>query len=223
MKAFKLLGLALVSAILSGATTVAADAAALPDLHIALGEAFPATSTGESKKASWAFLTPGGTVLTGTGMKLTTTWTGLDSMGTYVLNLSNAAKGVKKCKTSGDAAGTVLISGQVNIVFLSLAPLTVALLLTVPKTKAECEGLNVTLEGDALGSYNGSLNANITEYKTAFLCEKGQPVLKKYLDDSGTLVEAVLLSEAGAGFTKTCFEVGEELTLKANKMIEVLG
>jgi hypothetical protein len=203
----------------------AADAvAALPDLHITLGESFPVSSIAKSTTANWAFSTAGGTILSGKGVEATLTWQGLGSLGAYVLDLLEAKKGIKKCKTVGDVAGTVLLSGEVHLVFVQLSPvLVVALLFLVPKTKVECEGLNGTIEGSFLGSYNGFLNAEVTEFKSDILGEKGKQSLVKYENEAGTAVEALLLSEVGTGFTKTSLNIDEELTFKVNKMIEVLG
>jgi hypothetical protein len=87
----------------------------------------------------------------------------------------------------------------------------------------ECEGLVVEVKGKVLGTYNGPLNATITEFKGALLGEKGNQALTKYENEAGTSVEAILLSEAGAGFVKSSENVSEELTFKASKMLEILG
>jgi hypothetical protein len=204
--------------------------AALPDLHIALGEAFPVTATSEAPKASTQLGSASGAVLTGTGVKTVLTWTALSSAGTYVATFSGVAKGAKKCNTKGDAAGTVKISDAINLVFVELTPgLKIAALFLVggkeEKTPIviECEGLVVEVKGKVLSTYNGPLNSDFTEFKGALLGEKGKQALTKYENEAGTSVEAILLSEAGAGFVKSDQNVSEEVTFKANKMIEILG
>jgi hypothetical protein len=210
---------------LAGLATIAAPAAAsLPDLHITLGEAFPVTATAKAPAATVGFSTAGGAVMTGTGAEVTLTWKELSSLGTYLLAIKNYVKGAKKCKTAGDAAGTLLISGEAHLVFVELSPgLKIAALLLVPKTKIECEGINVTIEGLLLGTYTGALNSELTEFKGGIKGEKGKQELTKYENEKGETVESLFLSEAGTGFTKTALNISEELAYKANKMIEILG
>jgi hypothetical protein len=223
MKAVKHLLLAFASLVVLGVTATSALAVTLPDVHVALEEAYPITATSKAPKAITGLATAGGSVLTGEGVETTLTWTELSAAGTYVANFTNVVKGAKKCKTTGDAAGTVLISGGVALVTVSEAPLTVAPLFSVPKTKIECEGLNVTVEGNVLGTYTGSLNKQITEFTGTLKGEKGKQELTKYLNDAGETKEALLLSEAGAGFTKSSENVSEVITFKSAKMLEVLG
>jgi len=203
---------------------VASAQAALPDLHVNLSQAYPVSAQADATAVNVVIATPGGTVLQGTSFAMALTWTALSSAATWTWTLANVVKGVKKCKTAGDAAGTVLLSGTADMVFVELTPsLKIAPLFLVSKTKIECEGLNVTIEGDVLGTYNGTLNADITEFKGALLGENGKQALTKFENAEGATVEAVLLSEAGAGFAKTSVSVAKESTLKSNKMIELLG
>jgi hypothetical protein len=198
--------------------------ASLPDLHVTLGEVFPVTTTAKVLLATVAFSTAGGAVMTGTGAEVTLTWKELSALGTYLLTINNYVKGAKKCKTAGDAAGTLLVSGEAHLVFVELSPgLKIAALFLVPKTKIECEGINLTIEGLVLGAYTGALNSELTEFKGSIKGEKGKQDLTKYENEKGETVEALLLSEAGSGFTKTSLNISEELAYKANKMIEILG
>jgi hypothetical protein len=223
MRAVKQLVLAFASLVVLGMTATSA-LAALPDLHITLGEAFPVTATAKSPNSTTGLATAGGSVLTGKGVETTLTWTALSALGTYVANFTNVVKGEKKCNTEGDVAGTVLITGEIHLVFVELTPgLKIAALFLVPKIKIKCEGLNVTVEGSVLGTYNGSLNTEITEFKGSLKGEKGKQELTKYENEAGTTVEALLLSEAGTGFTKSSQNVSEEQTFKSAKMIEILG
>lgn len=224
MKAVKHLLLAFASLVVLGVTATSALAVTLPDVHVALGEAFPVVATSKAPKAITNLGTAGGSVLTGEGVETTLTWTELSAAGTYVANFSNVVKGAKKCKTAGDVAGTVLISGALALVTVSEAPLTVAPLFTVPKTKIECEGLNVTVEGNVLGTFpSASLNKQLTEFTGTLKGEKGKQELTKYLGDDGVTKEALLLSEAGSGFTKSSQNISETVTFKSAKMLEVLG
>jgi hypothetical protein len=198
--------------------------AVLPDLHIVLGQVYPGVAQADATNVVVSWATPSGTVLVSTGLSTILTWTELSNVAALILQLTNTVKGAKKCKTAGDVAGTVLLSGTVDMVFVELTPsLKVAPLYVLPKTKVECEGLNVTIEGDMVGTYNGSLNSAITEFTGGLLGEKGKQALTKYENSEGSSVEAVLLSEAGAGFTKTSINVSEGLTFKVNKMVELLG
>jgi hypothetical protein len=222
MRGLKRLGLALASMVVLGITATSA-LAALPDLHVTLESKFPVSAVAESTKATTGLATAGGSVLTGTGVKTTITYTELSSLGKYVAVFTSVVKGAKKCKTGTEAAGTVKIEGELHLVYAELTPkLVVAALFLVPKTTIECEGLNVKVEGSVLGTYNGKVNSEITEFKGALLGEKGKQALTKYENDEGKVVEAVLLSEAGAGFTKSSQNVSEELTFKSAQMFEIL-
>jgi hypothetical protein len=99
------LSLTVVGMMVLGITTTSA-LAALPDLHIALGEAFPVTAASEAPKATTQLGNVSGAVLTGTGVKTVLTWTALSSAGTYVATFSAVKKGAKDCNTKGDAAAS---------------------------------------------------------------------------------------------------------------------
>ena len=121
----------------------------------------------------------------------------------------------------------MLVEESVHLVFTELSPgLKVgALYLILKPLTMKCGAISIKVKGSVLGAYGGALNSSITEFKANLLGNLGSQRITKYEDNTGAVVEAELLSDAGAGFQKASENVSEELTAKVlgGQMIEILG
>jgi hypothetical protein len=206
--------------------TATSALAALPDLHIALGEEFPVTAHGEDAAAVTTLSSAGGSVLTGKGVDLLVEWKELSSLGTFDSNFTNVVMKTKKCKSGTDVAGTVLVKGPVHLVFVQLTPkLVVGVLYLFEPIEISCEGVKIKCKGSVLGTYEGELNKDITKFSGSVLGSKGVQEKTKYWNQEGTaeVEDEPLLCDPGTGFVKSAQNIDLPLTLTANKMIEILG
>jgi hypothetical protein len=215
---------------LSTLAGVAPASAAVPSVSLLAGESFPITVE--------AHATTTVTLETVTGSKvvcslqdLKTTYSGgvLNRISKNDSTLDGCKEGANNCKTGTEAAGTIVIKGEGVLVVISESPLTVGYLSLVPATTIACgtteqpEKLKVKVEGSVLGSYNATLNADITTSKSGFKGTKGKPEKTAYLNEAGETVNASLKANFGLGAEASDLNIAEELSDKASSMMLVSG
>jgi hypothetical protein len=223
MKRLKIAGVLLASLFALGLMTTSAFA--LPDLGLLSGEKVPVEAKATSSAVT-ALENSGGSVLTGKGVNTTLVWASLSALGVYTSEFKEVVKGTKKCETPGTGPGNVLVGGEVHLVFTSTSPLTVASLFLVPEFTIECEGLNVKVRGAVLGTYEGTLNADLTTFTGELKGSAGVQNLTKYLNNGGTVVEATLLSSnEGGAFKKSSQNIAakQEFKVEGGKMVIITG
>jgi hypothetical protein len=168
-------------------------------------------------------------VLTGTGATGLLLATELSALGTFTTDLTNISnpEGVK-CNTPGDAAGVVLLGGEVHGVQISLSPLEQGLLFLITEFEIECRGgVNVLIRGDIIATATGagSEGTELTSFGGVLKGEKGKQEISEYYNDGGTEIKARLESEAGAGFTVSDENIAEEIPnlVLGSQMIVITG
>jgi hypothetical protein len=205
-------------------TSPSASALALPTLKFLTGETYPVTFSGTT--TGTAFLE------TAIGEKLTATETKLTGelkegvLGSFTADFTGVKLGTNSCKTEGDAAGALLLKGELHLVFDSFEPLHVALLLLVKEFALTCGTTIIHVKGELLGLVE-PINTETTTFKVKTHCVAGKKGLQEdltYWNDAGTKREKATLEESfGLGFEKACEEVPGEFTLTSGKMLEIVG
>jgi hypothetical protein len=218
MKHIGIAGFSLITAImLSG--LAASPSFALPDGSLTLSvSSFPLRLNFESATTKGTLETTAGGLLTGEGGKISLSISQLTSLGTARLTFEKIADGAKKCSSTGDTAGTILVEGTGHLVYTSLSPNLQLGILYEPKTfEIECEGTDVEVKGDAIASLNG-IGTETTELTSAsgkLSGNKGVQEIKEYYNDGGTKVKTQLLTNPGNGFKESDLVVEGEPVLKA--------
>jgi hypothetical protein len=225
MKHLKLLGVALAALFAFGITTT--TALALPDISLTLtGSSFPLRLDVTLLTVKTELNTIGGTTIDGEGFLLLLLASSLTSLGTFEALFTKVVENgkVNKCKSFGDPEGEVLTKGTYDIVYTSLAPLTLGLLFLVEPLTIMCSGALVEfdLKGSMLASINpfsiGTERSQIISILGVLKGNgKGKPSLVTYYNDGGTAVKAKLEGENGTGSAEAAVEVQAELTLLALK------
>jgi|GEM_PF-5800600 len=215
---------------LSMLAVITSASAAVPSVSLLAGESFPITVE--------AHATTSVTLETVTGSKvvcslqdLKTTYAGgvFNRISKNDSTLDGCKEGTNKCKTGTEASGTVVIKGEGVLVFISESPLKVGYLSLIPATTILCgttekpEKIKIKVEGSVLGSYNATLNADITSSKSAFKGEKGKPEKTAFLNESGGTVNASLKANFGLGAETSDLNIAEELSDEVGGMMLVSG
>jgi hypothetical protein len=218
MKHLKLLGLAFVALCAFAVAATAASAETLPDVSIALGGSYPIHMQFKDNGKTVSFLenTSGEKIESKAGLELLLLITELSSLGTYLVSFLESKSSGKNCNTEGDSTGVILVKGEFHVVLLA-GKTTLGLLFLQPKETIKCEGLNVKVEGSALGSLQstGTESTELTQVGgilKGVSGNKGKPELTKYINDSGTESTALLQSNFGTGLLESAENVQEETT-----------
>ncbi|MFI5091748.1 MAG: hypothetical protein ACHP7P_17065, partial [Terriglobales bacterium] len=229
----KVLGVALVAIFAFGIT--ATSAFALPDVHLALGEAYPLHLNFADNGATPTELqSTGGGVLKGKGLLVLFLGSELSALGRYEALFLNVTLKGESCNSEGDKTGEVLTTGDYHIVWLTLKSdpakaLTIGVaFLVLPDVVVKCGKLEITVTGCALGSIEGENAADVTKVTGKLESDKkGKNLLTKYYNNEGKLVGCILLSAFGKGleFLQSSEAVGEAVPLEAleSKMFTILN
>jgi hypothetical protein len=223
--------IAFVAFALGSGLTVSASAA-LPEIHMELGESFPLAAEGVAKGEGAASLSTALAMpIIATEAKLLLVCEKLGSSCPYSIHLQGAKFEGKECSTAGDNASVILIAKN-EIHFVSTSFFSLDLdgdfligLQTVTCTKG-AELLKITIEGDTVGRIEGV--KDMEQVKTFILrlkCTKpnnGKQEIKEYLNDEGKLVKGTLRMNLGLGNETGCEEIKEPLTVTAFKMFAFL-
>lgn len=221
MKILKMFVLALVAMFAIGIVTATAASAALPEILLLTGVKFPQECKGENKGKTE--LRSGAGVLEGKGLVVLCAFTSA-MLGTADFHFSEVHLGETKCKTAGDALGTVLIKGEIHLVFTALSPtLTVAAQILVSEQTIECGLIKIKVRSTANGVLGNAISPKFgTETKEgikfAFHCKalsKTENEPSEFENEKGENVKGPtgLESNFGVGFGKSCEEVEGETTV----------
>jgi hypothetical protein len=217
MKPATLLGAMLAAIFVTG--LLATSAFALPDISLTLSVSlFPLHLNFESATTSSAFETTAGGLLKGTGAKILLLVKELTALGTFKIALENVADGAKKCKTTGDTPGTVLMEGSFHLVYLTpLSPLTLGTLYLITPFELECEGTFIEGKGDVIASLTGigTETTELTSISGALKGTTGRQEIKQYYNDNGTIVTTKFELNPGNGFKEANIVIEGEPVLKA--------
>jgi hypothetical protein len=159
--------------------------------------------------------------------------TNMASLGTAKLLYTKYVLGAKNCKTSGDAAGTVLIDNAEWHLVLGLGTDTtlylVLILLPTAGVKIECEGFNLSFKGSHLIDFKPfgvevGLPANPVLDGSTGACTGTVPAFKEYdlMTSPVTMATAELKSEIGGISAKSCLEIEGSIKLKPTQDVEVM-
>jgi hypothetical protein len=216
-------------AVLAMAVAFAATSAfaALPDVHVGTGGKYPVTGEGTVGNGTKVV----GTLETEIGEKLTATKVGataelkeLSSLGPGTLTFTGVTeKNKNSCNTTGQAAGTVVFSGEYHVVYTILSPLTAGVLILFNELVVLCnsEKLKIKVKAPALTKLNVAAGSEVEAYTLETACKAGKQEPKEYYNEEEKLTPALLLANFGLGFEKACY-VGEPLTLKSSQKIDFL-
>ncbi|HEX3910964.1 MAG TPA: hypothetical protein VHW67_09725 [Solirubrobacteraceae bacterium] len=216
--------LTLVSAISLASTALAVE---LPDVHIALGEAFPLIAEGSisgepATKLETALKEP----LTSTGVKVKLELNALSSLGAGVLTYTGVKQKMTFCSSEGDAAETILVSGEGHVISKSVAGVLKALLLLLfPPLHITCAKLKITITGPLILSITKvSSGVETTEVGAQSKCVgAGKQEFTEYENDAGELkTKQLLLANLGLGSENACEEYMKEIVVTAFKMATLL-
>jgi hypothetical protein len=223
----KLFCMALIATFAYGVLTTSASALELPDVSIALSEAYPLhldvtylttsdieniSSEGlESKESN------GGSVLL---LLLVNT---LTTLGTYSLlftkiHLVKEGKEESICSSEGDPTtnGEVLEGGTFHIVFRSTSPLSRGILFLEREIKVTCGTVKIKIKGSMLARLEQpSGTEETTLLLTSITGSAGKPTNTAYLNDSGETEHAELLSNFGTGFVELALNIVKPADLHA--------
>ncbi|MFI5091352.1 MAG: hypothetical protein ACHP7P_15020 [Terriglobales bacterium] len=233
MRQLKVLGVALVA--IFALSITATSAFALPDAHLALGEAYPLhLNFADNGKTPIEFQSTGGGKLSGKGLLVLFLSSELSALGRYEALFLNFGISKESCNSEGDKTGEVLTTGDYHIVWLTLVSdpakaLTIGVaFLVLPDVVIKCGKLEITLAGCVLGSIEGENAADVTKVTDKLESDKkGKNLLTKYYNNEGKLVGCTFFSQFGKGleFLQSSVAVGEPIPLEAleKKMFTILN
>jgi hypothetical protein len=227
MRTLKILSLAIVALLASAVMAASAIAVELPDLHIALGEAFPVTAEGEIKGSPAARLEDSlKEPLTATGVKIKLEATTLSSLGPLTLLFTGAKQKTSECTGEGEAKEVITAKGEWHLVDKVVAgKLTLIWLVLFSELKITCGKVKVTIKPPLLTQVTTvSDMVDTTTFGIQPKCvASGKQEITEYETDTGmVLTKQLLLTNLGLGNEIACLEFTTELVFKANKMVEFL-
>jgi hypothetical protein len=206
MKYLKLLCVALMAMFAYGVMTTSASALELPDVSIALSEAYPLhlevtylttsrleneTTDLESKESE------GASVLL---LLLINTLTTLGTFSVLFTKVKALSEGEPKCSSEGDPTGEILGGGTFHIVFRSTSPLSRGILFLEREIKMTCGALKIKIKGSALSTLEQPAGTEETTLALGSLTgANGVPTNTAYLNDAGETKHAELTSNFGSG------------------------
>jgi len=225
MRHLKILGIALGAMFALGIT--ATSAFALPDISLLPGESFPLhLNFADNGETVSSLETTGGAKLESkSGLLLLLLVEELGSLGTFDALFLKVKEGNTECHTTGDSAGTVLLTGTFHVV---LGPPAGALrvLFLVEEFEIVCGEVKVKVKGSVLSTLEaGKESEDLTQASGELKGKNGKPTLTEYYNDNGETVKAKLEANFGSGFQEADENVGEKVTLKAleGKMFVITG
>ncbi|MHB8242857.1 MAG: hypothetical protein ACYDHN_12820 [Solirubrobacteraceae bacterium] len=152
---------------------------------------------------------------------------GNTTLGFTNLRFLNIADGTESCKTGSDAAGEVLVpQSQVHLVFDTLTPLGIAILVLVPEFELVCDLSKLKVTGDFLILiHNIDKELSSTEaFQLLTHCKSsGVPLETKWWNNAGAAQHAELSLRFGAGFESACLNIAGTLLATPNLMVGIMG
>ena len=201
----------------------------LPDISLLAGESYPLHLDYSSETVKSKLSNPVET-LEGEGLEALVLCKELTSLCEYKVDVKHVKNAVSKneCKTEGDAAGVVLVTGNEAhfVAYLASGVLKLGLLFLMAEFKAECGTLKIKIKGSMLASVGVTTESDHTEVGIGLTGnEKGKPTLTTYYNDSKEEVKAKLEANFGAGYKEGAEEIAGEPVLKAleGKMFAING
>ena len=227
MSRFKLVGVMLGALFALAMMASSASAFTLPDISVTLGGAYPLVTEGNLTAAKTSLGSASGITLEGTGVTLLLKTAELSASGAFTSTFTKVAFGTKKCLTSGQAAGTVVIPGTYDVVPLNTTG-TIGLLYLLTATTITCEGNEVAVKGDVISSINaGTESQELTSLSGKLEGSKGKQTISEFINDNGSKVKAKLEAETNKSgeFVASDENVNEELKLAVtgSKMLVITG
>jgi hypothetical protein len=219
-------------AVLAVAAMATASASALPQIHLLSGDAFPVTAETKAEGAGVASLSTAlSAPITSNKVKLNIECKELGSLCPYTAEFTGAEIEGKKCSTSGDAAGTILVTkNELHFVWTNLTTLDLNALFLVASLTIVCgeapNTLTITVSGSVIGKIEGVKDmTDVTTFNGNLKCTKpgnGKQEVKEYFNDEGKLVKGILTANLGLGPETGCEEVSKVVAIVPNKMVEFL-
>jgi hypothetical protein len=217
---------------LAAAFAATSAMAALPDVHLLSGEAYPATGSGsvtgkEAGEVVGKLETELGEKLTATGVSTSVELLELSSLGPGELVFTGVLEPKKSvpCHTVGAKnEGEVVLPGEYHVVVA--AEKQQAVLVLFKELTVECNSgkLKVKVRSPALIHLNVTAGTDVTTYGISAKCgtKKGKQDMTEYLNDEEKLVKGQLTANFGLGFETACDEVNQEMTVTSSKMVDFL-
>jgi hypothetical protein len=216
MRRFKFLGLALLSVCAFGIMTAASASAALPDLSLLSGEAFPVTMEGSLTSKDLLETAVLGEKLEGTKVTLKLELAELSALGKFTAVFVGVKEKTNPCKSTSGAKEEVATSGEFHIVLL-VGGASYGIVFLPSSVLIECgepAKTKIHVKGAAVGSTTLATGADFTETKGTLEGSKGKNNITEYLNSSGTATKGILESNFGTGFEQSMESVTGAITLK---------
>ena len=219
---------------LTAAFSATSALAALPDVHLLSGEAYPATGSGSvtgivKGEIVGKLETELGEKLTATGVSTSVELLELSSLGPGELVFTGVQE--PKSKTSCHTVGSkgeaeVVLPGEYHVVDAIKETKTekgVLILFKELVVLCNSEKLKIKVRSPALIHLNVAAGDDVTTYGISAKCSgKGKQDLREYLNDEALSVKGQLTANFGLGFETACDEVNQEMTVTSTKMVNFL-
>lgn len=219
MQRRKIVGLTVVALFALFAIASATASAALPSVTLLPGEKFPVAFEGKSGKG--ILETVKGTTVKCSSGKSSGSIEG-EKTGKTTITFEGCESSGFKCNTTGKGSGIIETSGTTTLVFDSLSPLGVALLLAVNETTFECTALvKVKVKGNILLLVK-PLGEEVTSFELIVTQSKGVPGDTKYFE-GGVEKHPTLLSSIDGGAFENSADESTENKITTAKMVKIEG
>jgi hypothetical protein len=129
------------------------------------------------------------------------------------------------CNNEGGGAGEVLLTGEYHLVFTSLAPLAVGLLVTFPELVVKCV-VNFEMNGPLILGVKVGFKEAVTSIGISAKCkETGRQEPSSYYVEEKKLVELQLIiwRRNKSPLEDACFSTGAEVTASGKKKFLIAG
>jgi len=198
MRHIKILGVALVTIFVLGMT--ATSALALPDISLLPKEAFPLDlHFADNSKTPTALEDSFGDLLTGKGIEIALELTALGALGSFTVDALNVkdVEIVEECHTSGNEAGTVLVTGEWHLVPITTTPLLNGIAFLLKNLVLMTCGIDkIDVKGCALAKTTATETKDLTGVPIELGSNgKGQALQREYLNDVPVNVKCILEDE----------------------------
>ncbi len=147
--------------------------------------------------------------------------------GNFTALFLNVTKGTTSCHGEGESgAGEVLTDGTFLLVHDITSSTGAGVLFSILLVLVVCQAEKIHVLGNVLGLIV-QVGSEKTEFEGVLHCSAttGLPAETKYWDENNAEQSALLLSNIGTGFKKSCEDIGlsENFKLTSNKMIELMN
>lgn len=207
MKKFSTIGLALLALLVLGAVSSASALAAEPEALFLEGK----TSTTFTATSGKGHLSTVSVPVSIECTKSKSSGKVERKTGTLTIDFESCTLLGSKCRSLGDALGTILTGGTTTLVYDSLSPLLPAILFAPNQVTIECPGVGQTLvvKGNILLLFSAlTSGTEVTSAELITTAKNGKPGDTKYwTSSSGTELHPLLLTSVNGG---TFEESGDE-------------